>query len=55
MVWWVGAARSSLYIFSEKYFEDSFTEEGTVAENAIFEGRLKFAASDTRKEFSSKY
>ena len=34
-------------------FECSFTEEGTGAGKAIFEGGFKFAASETRKKFDS--
>ena len=33
-------------------FEVSFTEEGTLAVKAIFEGGFKFAASDARKKFN---
>ena len=34
-------------------FEGSFTEEGTGAGKAIFEGGLKFADSEARKNFNS--
>ena len=34
-------------------FEGSFTEEGVGAGKAIFEGGLKFAASEERKNFDS--
>ena len=36
-------------------FERSFTEELTRAVEAIFEGGLKFSASETREKFYSKY
>ena len=34
-------------------FEGSFTEEVTIAGNAIFEGVFKFAAPEARKKFDS--
>ena len=52
-VWWVRAERSALWIFSEKYFEDSFTEEGMESGNYIFEGGFKFVASESSKKFNS--
>ena len=33
-------------------FEGSFTEEGTVSRKTFFEGGLKFATSDARKNFN---
>ena len=36
-------------------FEGSFTEESTRGGKAIFEGGLKFAASETRKKLYSTY
>ena len=36
-------------------FEGSFTEEGTGAGKSIFEGGLKFAASETRKKSDNTY
>ena len=50
-VWWVEAARSSWWVFSEQYFEDLFTEEGMGAWKAIFEGGFNFAASEVRNKF----
>ena len=54
-IWWVGDARSYRWIFSEKYFEGSFTEEVTGSVNDIFEGGLKFAASEASKKFDNPY
>ena len=34
-------------------FEGSFTKEGTIAGNAIFEGVFKFSAPEARKKFDS--
>ena len=36
-------------------FEDSFTEKGTLAGKAIFEGGFKFETSEARKKFKSTY
>ena len=48
-VWWVGLARSALWIFRGNIFDDSCTEEGLGAGEAIFEVGFKFAAYETRK------
>ena len=51
--WWVGDARSDLWIFVSNILEISFTEEGTGAENDVFEGGLNFVDSRTMKKFYS--